>query len=325
MNLLKPATREDWLKLRRGYVSSTESAALFGASPYMTAFEMAVQKRDGGIDTVSGERPIWGGRLQEAIAQGIADDYGVSIESMGLAYAVDDESRMGSSFDYSIIGAENLHPDLSGTQLIDTFQRLGPGLMEVKNVDSLEYKRKWIDDEAPQHIEIQLQHQLEVLGLAWGCIAALIGGNRVGLLVRERDAKVGAIIRKKVKAFWTDYDAGKLPDPLMPDDAAVLIALYQYADPNKVYDGQSDPVLAGLALSYRESSAAEKAAKEQKDIAKAHMLQIIKDAEKALLPGLTISAAMRAPVDVKAHTRSGFRDFRITEKSITEKKGTAHV
>src|SRR5258708_9662793 len=237
MRLLQPNTREEWLNIRKGYVSSTESAALFGMSPYATAFEIGVSKRKAAEatdeDLIGTERTKWGLRLQDAIAQGVADDYGIQIQPMGLTYAVCDDVRMGSSFDYQIIGSGDIHPSLAGTQLVDMFQRLGPGILEVKNVDSLEFKRKWIDNEAPEHIEIQLQHQLDVLGLPWGAIAFLIGGNKAGIILRERDRKVGNIIRKKVGGFWDDFDRGKLPDPLMPDDAEVVIALYQYAEPNK--------------------------------------------------------------------------------------------
>jgi predicted phage-related endonuclease len=340
MKLLYPATRDEWLALRKKYVSSTESSALFGQNPYMTAFEMAVGKKSDIIDECSlGERPKWGVRLQDAIAQGVADDYGVKIEPMGLTYAVDDASRMGSSFDYQIIGSENLHPDLSGTQLIDMFQRLGPGLLEVKNVDSLEYRNKWVDDEAPEHIEIQLQHQLEVLGLPWGAIAALVGGNRVGLIVRERDKKVGGIIRRRIESFWIRFEAGILPDPLMPDDASVIIALYQYADPNKVYDGadeknkESIKKLQEQVFLYKSISSTIKEMEDSKEVTKARILEIIKDAEKALIPpfeviglkgpetiqGFTVSAAMRGPVDIAAYTRSGYRDFRITPKKEAKK------
>jgi predicted phage-related endonuclease len=320
MNLLHPETRAEWLALRKKYVSSTESSALFGLNPYMTAFEMAVSKKELRTEEYleyGNERMKWGQRLQDAIAQGVAEDYGVIITEMGLTYAVDDENRIGSSFDYQIatVKGDFAADGPLSSVLSDTFNRLGPGLLEIKNVDSLEYKNKWVDDEAPDHIEIQLQHQLEVLGLAWGVIAALVGGNRVGLIVRERDPKVGRIIRSKVRAFWEDFDKGKLPDPMMPDDAAVIVALYQYADPNKVYT-EANPELEAQVREYKAAAAAETAAKENKDIAKAKILTIIKDAEKALVGNFTVSAAMRAPAEIAAYTRKGYRDFRINEKKV---------
>lgn len=325
MKLITPEDRASWLALRKGYISSTESAALFGYSPYLTAFEVGVLKRE--VDKASDEglvgndRATWGLRLQDAIAQGIADDYGVQIQPMGLTYAVRDDVRMGSSFDYQIIGTENLHPDLAGTQLIDYFQRLGPGILEVKNVDSLEYKRKWIDDEAPDHIEVQLQHQLETIGLPWGAIACLIGGNRVGLIVRERDQRFGAVVVKKVDSFWADFDKGKLPDPKMPEDAGALIALHQYAEPEKVYDAGDDNNLQYLVSQYDGFRQQEKAAVEGKKMTQAQILQKVGSAEKVInVPGYNpLTLSMVAPFEVKAYTNKGYRNFRLTAKKEDNK------
>ena len=321
MKLIQPSNRGEWLQIRRGYISSTESAALFGQSPYNTAFEIGVMKQQAdSLDThelIGTERTRWGLRLQDAIAQGVADDYGVMVEPMGLTYAVDEEARMGSSFDYKIVAVPSAEAWLHNAQnsvLQDFFVRLGPGLLEVKNVDSLEFKRKWVDDEAPEHIEIQLQHQLEVLGLPWGAIAALVGGNTARVIVRERDRKVGAIIRRKTAEFWTNFDKGILPDPLMPDDAEVLIALYKYAEPNKVFDGQGDKALEDLIFTYTAAGDQIKTHKFVQEVAKAKILQHIGDAEKALANGATIHAAMRAPVRVEAYDKKGYRDFRIFAK-----------
>jgi predicted phage-related endonuclease len=321
MKLITPANRAEWLALRKGYISSTESAALFGYSPYLTAFEVGILKREADKATdeqlVGNERAVWGTRLQDAIAQGIADDYGVSIEPMGLRYAVRDDVRMGSSFDYQIIGTENLHPDLAGSQLIEYFQRLGPGILEVKNVDSLEYKRKWVDDEAPDHIEVQLQHQLETIGLPWGAIACLIGGNRVGLIVRERDQKFGKVIVRKVERFWADFDNGKLPDPEMPEDAGALIALHQYAEPEKVYDAGDDGELHGMVGAYEVHRAMEKKAKENMKAYQALILQKVGSAEKVInVPGFQpLTLSMVAPFEVKAYKNKGYRNFRLTAKN----------
>src|ERR1700744_5890705 len=155
MRLLEPTTREEWLQIRKGYISSTESAALFGMSPYNTAFEIGVSKRKADDaatqELVGSERTSWGLRLQDAIALGISEDYGVVVGPMGLTYAVRDDIRMGSSFDYQITGLVGPvdSPVFDDHVLRDMFKRLGPGLLEVKNVDSLVFKRSWSEDEAP--------------------------------------------------------------------------------------------------------------------------------------------------------------------------------
>jgi predicted phage-related endonuclease len=324
MQLLHPESREQWLNIRKGYISSTESAALFGMSPYNTAFEIGVLKRKADDatdqDLIGTERTRWGLRLQDAIAMGIAHDHGIRVDHMGLKYAIRDDVRMGSSFDYMIAGFSGVAKDPA---LSEMFARLGPGLLEIKNVDSLVFKRTWPksedgDYEAPEHIEIQLQHQLEIMGLPWGCIAVLVGGNTARVIVRERDTKVGGIIVAKVRKFWTDFDNGILPDPLMPTDAGAVIALNQYADPGKLFNGQSDEELLQLTNSYNNWRQDMKNAETESKVVKALILQRIGTAEKALIKGGTIHAAMRAPVRVEAYDKVGYRDFRTFMKKQPE-------
>lgn len=309
MTEMTPDERKAWLLLRHTCISSTESSALFGLSPYATAFEVAVAKKaPEPEDFVGDERMSWGTRLQDAIAIGVDTDYGVNVEPM-REYLVKPGTRMGSSFDYQITGCGLTPKD---SVLADLFRAHGPGLLEIKNVDSLEYKNKW-SEEAPDHIEIQVQHQLEVSGLKWAVIAALVGGNRAEILVRLRDEAVGAAISRKVDEFWKLLGSGAMPPVVMPEDAGVLIKLYGFADPEKFYDGRENEALRALCAAYTAAAAAEKIAEGDKKVAHARILEIIGRAEKALTEGFSISAGMVAESQI-SYTRKPYRGFRLTAK-----------
>jgi len=302
-----------WLAARHRNINSTEVAALFGLGQYSTAFELAVSKRQETPTAFEeSDRMRWGKRLQDAIAQGVADDHGVIIEGLDLTYAEHDETRLGSSFDYRI--KDHVPEDRSGMLYAMVHDR-GPGILEIKNVDGLQYKRAWLDDEAPAQIEIQLQTQLEVLDMPWGCIAALIGGNRTELIIRERDREVGRSIVAKVAEFWKNLDAGILPPPIMPEDAAIITSLYQYAEPGKVLDATGDEGFRGLCLAYSAASSLASTAKKQQEVARAKLFERLGSAERAIVEGFKVSAAMVAPVEVKSHTRAGYRGLRVTEKA----------
>lgn len=315
-----PATREDWLKLRAGYVSSTESAALFGMSPYLTAFELGLEKSQQlASDFEGNERTVWGTRLQDAIAAGIGEDYGVLVRPQ-RGYAVHPQAKMGTSFDWEVWGFID-EPGFSGDPILrNLFTKHGPGVLEIKNVDSLIYKNEWGDD-PPAHIDIQVQHQLECIRYGWAVIGVLVGGNRNEILIRERDAAVGASIMKRIAGFWTDLAAGRMPPVTMPEDAATLIRLYKFADPGKLYDGSADLELAEICAAYREQADIEKTAQEAKEVAKAKILQRIGDAEKATLPGFSVSAGMIAATPI-SYVRAAYRSFRVTvKKAAAPKKG----
>ncbi len=297
-----PKNKAEWLNLRAQDVTSTESAALFGCSPYMTEFELWHRKKSAEVVGLEpNERTKWGTRLQAAIANGIAHDQAWAIRPME-EYVRLEKERMGASFDFRI---------LDGRSEIDTHT---DGLLEVKNVDALAYRDGWIDSgdtvEAPPHIEIQVQHQLAVSGLSYAYIGALVGGNKVILLLRPRDEKIITAIRSKVAKFWASVEANAPPAPNFEKDAGFIASLYGYAEPGKVRDMSGSEEVALLAQEYSALGRAAKMAKDGQDAIKAQLLIAIGDAEKITGSGFSISAGMVGPAHVE-YDREPYRDFRI--------------
>jgi putative phage-type endonuclease len=290
-----------WHALRSEDVTSTESSALFGMSPYATAFELWHRKHDKAIVEIEdNERMRWGRRLQDAIAYGIAEDNGWVCEPMKEYIRLND-ARMGSSFDF---------------KMIDSTNRIG--VFEIKNVDYLVFRDKWTVEEdgnltAPEHIEIQLQHQLHVSGYEWGAIGVLVAGNSPRVLIRERDEAVGKAIEKRIRAFWKSIEEGKEPAPTFPGDADFLASLYKYAEPGKVLDARGDAEITALCAEYASASERAKLADEDKKTAKAKLLAKIGEHERCMLDGYTITAGMVGPTFV-SYTREGYRNFRVTAK-----------
>lgn len=301
-----PANEAEWLHWRTTVVTSTESPALFGASPYLTRFELWHNKAGTQVTEFSdNDRIKWGRRLEPVIARGIAEDQGWLIEPL-KDFALWTDERIGSSFDFKVICPVR-----------------GPGVLEIKNVDGLEFVKKWADlgagMEAPDHIEIQLQHQLMVGEFEWGCIGAMVGGNRPVLIIRERDDKVCRGLQQAIKEFWRSVDAKEPPAPDFLEDADAIRMLYAYAKPGSVLEAKDNKRIADLCAECIDAMAAEKAGKERKDAAKAELLTLIGDAEKVLADGYTISAGLVGPAEIPAHTRAGYRNVRVTCKKEKSK------
>lgn len=288
---LTPANEADWLAMREQDVTSTESAALFTASPYMTTYELYFRKRGEIASTFEvNERMRWGNRLEAAIAAGIAEDYGLVIEPF-KSYMRIPSLRMGSSFDYKIVGTV---PGFTGpTDFIALFDEHGPGLMEVKNVDGLQFKRGWINDdekEAPPHIEFQVQHQMEVSGLGWTIITPLVGGNHPVPFARLRDMATGNIIRSRVAAFWDRVTKGEEPEPDFARDGETIARRYLESNGAAV-DMTTNNRLRELVQVYEEAGAIIRAQGTVKDAVKAEIITIIGGSEKIqVADGWKISA-----------------------------------
>ena len=210
----------------------------------------------------------------------------------------------------------------------------GPVHLEIKNVDYLAFRDGWIehDDgsiEAPEHIEMQVQHQMAVSGYKRSFIGAFIAGNRGVVIERERDEDVIAAIKAKVSGFWYTVDNSVEPDPVMPGDAEAVIRLNQYAQPGKILDAGADADIASLVTDYKHAAKMADHWEEDKQVCKAKLFEAIGDAEKVLLEGWTISAGIQAETpptlitaDMVGKTyggRKGFRNLRINPKKGTAK------
>lgn len=319
--ILHPSNDTAWHALRAMDITSTESAALFGMSPYATRFELWHRKKAGQILQIEeNERMRWGTRLQDAIARGIAEDCGIKVRKLN-AYMRHNHSRMGASFDFEVVGVDTTVTDYVAT-LADMYTAHGPGVLEIKNVDSLIFRDQWVKNEdgtyeAPEHIELQLQHQLHVVDRDWGVIAAMVGGNRPVIITRLRDEHVGGAVQAQVDAFWQSIESNQPPAPDFRLDADTISKMYGFADPGKVFDARNDETVTSLCARYRELADAEKNAEEEKKAVKAQLLTLIGDAEKVLANGFTISAGVVGPAEV-AYTRAAYRNFRITAKKAAK-------
>lgn len=317
-----PESEAGWHALRAVDLTSTDAAALFGLSPYKTPFELWHEKKAGApVEIDQNDRMLWGSRLQDAIAAGIADDQGLVIRPM-REYVRLQGQRVGSSFDFEIEGV------LPRSPFARHFEQHGPGILEIKNVDWLAFRNGWVVDdgfiEAPPHIEIQTQHQQLVAGREWSIIGALVGGNRYELLHRGADHDVHAGILAKAAEFWRSIDTNTPPPPVMPDDADAVIRMHGFAEPGKLYDAKArnDTEIAGMLADYvrlgREASDIE----EIRKVRKAELLQRIGDAEKVLVDGYSVTAGMVAPTTV-SYERAGYRNFRVTPKKPAAGKAAA--
>ena len=250
----------------------------------------------------------WGRRLEDSIAHGCAESQGWDVEPFDV-YLSNSNTRMGSSFDYKIVGEGSL------------------GIMEVKNVDSMVYRTKWIDDgnghiEAPPHIEMQLQHQLHVANVSWGCIAALVGGNTQKLIVRARNKEVGEMLEAKVKEFWERVKSGTAPNiDYLRDSEYMMKNLYNDADAGLIMNADEDVDI--LIDDYNSINRECVSLEQQKKAIKAQILEKSQGASKIISKYGTINCGMSKAsqgkyitqdmVGTYINSRKAFRQFRFNQ------------
>lgn len=287
------ATEAAWLADRKTVITSTEAAALFGVGVYVkTPYELYHLKA-GLIESEAFEgntRTVWGNRLEAPIAFGVAEDLGLIVAPYKVFITMPD-FRIGSSFDFIVTGiTEDFDGDNEARRM---FREHGKGLLEIKNVDGLQFKRGWSVDgehiEAPVHIEAQVQWQMEIADINWSILAPLVGGNTPMPIIRVRDTAMGDAIRAKATEFWQRVNALAPPAPDFTKDGKTIAAVYRENDGSSV-DMSGNERLAVLARTYKKASADAKAANEVKDAAKAELLTIIQAAKSVAYADGKISA-----------------------------------
>lgn len=274
-----------WLDKRKSYITSTESASLFGLQmPSLpTAFELWHIKR-GNID---GEVEVnnymqWGRVLEDAIKAIVEiDNPDWHIRPME-AFAYDDNTRMGASFDNVIE-----HPER------------GIGLLEIKTTSYRDYKMKFIEDdetdfiECPAYYEVQGQHQLEMMQGKYDyvCFAvAILDTREVKYIFRERDADMGERIKNKIEWFWK---LGDPPPADMEKDCDLLTKMQRANSNDTSADLTDDTDFMIAADSYIAAQSQLKEYEGQKKRAKSQMILCLKDHQRGYSNDYRISNKSR--------------------------------
>ena len=301
--------KQSWLENRLLDVTSTEVSALFNLNPYQTEFELYHQKKDKVVVNIDdNERMMWGRHLEDSIALGFAEKYKMKVEQFDV-YMRDPETRMGSSFDYKIVSEKE------------------PMILEIKNVDGLAYRKNWIEHdeyniEPPEHIALQLQHQLEITGYNVGYIVALVGGNTMKVVRSERDPRIGKLLKGKVENFWERIKLGVPPDvDYTRDSQYIMKNLCNQADAGVTLEADED--MDKLIDDYNAINREYVSLGKQKDAVKAQILEKSQNASKIVSINGTISCGMSKESKGKLITqdmvgtyqnpRKGYRMFRFNQ------------
>ena len=184
-----------------------------------------------------------GVRLEDAIANGLAEQFNWHVE------------RHGKSMAHPTVKGMQAKPDY---QIVETGAR-GHGILEVKNVDWLQHKR-WENDEPPLGYILQVQHQLACTGLKWSRIGYLIGGNQSGFNEYEARPTIIGEIEKRVTDFWESIRLNKPPPIDFAQDASLVAKIYSEVDEGSKADIDGQRAPARLCRQYQDWSDEAKAA-----------------------------------------------------------------
>jgi hypothetical protein len=284
-DLLEIPNPEAWHALRARHVGASEVAALFGThAPYQPGVYALWQAKAGRVPlpSVESERAAWGLLLEDAIAAAAAEQQGWTV--LPGRYA-SHPSGLGATLD-RIIAAPSPADYAAGC--------VGPGALELKNVDWLQTRRgrAW-EGEPPMHVLLQLQAQLVATGFTWGAIAWLVGGNDLRVMRFTARPAIQREIANRVAAFWQSIRDDRPPRPDGSDATyAAIMALRDDPDDDEPADLRGDNEAEAAAADYLRGAAMAKEGEALKAAARNTLLAKMSGFRWAKSNAATISVAI---------------------------------
>lgn len=300
-------TKEAWLAERAKDLTSTEIAALFGCSPWITAYELWHYKAGILQPTFEEtERMRWGKRLEHPIALGLCEDNGWKCRP-NTDYMRIPALRLGASFDFRLARPRRKKCN-----------------METKNVDAQAYREGWqvsynedddgnieqSDIEAPPHMELQFQQQMLINGDSEIVLGALVGGNTGKIIERQADRDVHLEIVDAAAEFWASVDERRPPDPDFRRDSDTIRRLHPHivGDPLALVE---EDKITKLMRQHKIDWAAHKRSQDDADAIKAEIMHLLGDRPGAKGPAGSITRFAVAGGHV-SYERKPRIDMRIT-------------
>lgn len=208
-NIIRPANREEWLKVRESGIGSSEASTILGMNPFETRYQL--WRRKLGVDPPKEENFAMraGHYLEDAVANFYADASGCQIiKRSAIDWIAQDAKKPFMQ----------VSPDRTAW-IVPTASHNDANKMIVE----CKTTQRAIDEEGiPEHWYIQLQYQLHVTGLQSGALAWLTQGRTFGFKNYNRNEEIGAIIEECVTRFWVDNIIGR-NEPKMVDNDDVLL------------------------------------------------------------------------------------------------------
>jgi len=178
--------RETWLNARKRGIGGSEAAAVLGISPWVSPLTLYLRKLNLMPEQDSSERMQWGLDLEDAVA---------------AYYERETGRKLYSPKPYTIFESKE-HPFMQCTidRLIEQFDDRGPGVVQIKTAGP-GMLGEW-QEEVPLYYQVQIQHEMSVMGYKWGSFAVFFGDYK-GLIVDvNRNDRFVEILVEKEGEFW---------------------------------------------------------------------------------------------------------------------------
>ncbi len=197
---------EEWLRIRKSYLTGTDAGAVCGMNPYKSAMQVYMDKTSPEIEITDNEAMRLGRDLEDYVAGRFAEATGKKVRKSNAMYVSEEHPFMMANVDRLVVG-----------------ERAG---LECKTASPYTADR-WKDGNVPEWYYLQCQHYMKVLEADRWYLAVLIFGKGFQYCCLERDEEMLNDLVSIEKNFWENHVQAKvLPSPDGSRSADELIQKY---------------------------------------------------------------------------------------------------
>ena len=192
--------QEEWLRIRKSYLTGTDAGAVCGMNPYKSAMQVYLDKISPEIEITDNEVMRLGRDLEDYVAGRFAEATGKKVRKSN------EHPFMMANVDRLVVG-----------------ERAG---LECKTASPYTADR-WKDGNVPEWYYLQCQHYMKVLEMDRWYLAVLIFGKGFRYTCLERDEEMLNDLVSIERDFWENHVQAKvLPSPDGSKNADELIQKY---------------------------------------------------------------------------------------------------
>lgn len=195
--------REEWLKIRGGYIGGSDAGAVVGMNPFRTPFALWAEKT-GKVPPFEGNITTRvGAHLEDLVADLFCEETGKKVQKKNRVIVNDEYPFACADIDRKVVGER--------------------ALLEIKTTNSIPVMRRVRGGEYPETWYCQMVHYLAVTGFERAYLAVLINCRDFKVYTLERDeAEIKALMDAE-RTFFRYVETGTEPptDGFSPTSEAV--------------------------------------------------------------------------------------------------------
>lgn len=258
--------RADWLEVRKQGIGGSDAAAAVGLSPYKSQLELWLEKtgRDGGLkkpDPTDTTEPVyWGNLLEPIVAASYTQQTGRRVRKLNAVLQHPQFPFMLANLDREVIG--------------------DPGVQILECKTAGEFGARLWREGVPEHVQLQVQHQLAVTGKEAADVAVLICGQKLEVHRIKRDGDLISRLITQEATFWEHVESDT-PPPADGSDSADRALRCLYPGNATTVDFSDDRRLSSTFADLVSLRAAIEACEKQAEQMKQTLIQAMGDASVA--------------------------------------------